>query len=118
MYRLKYLPLALNDLRDITDYITVVLKAPKAALDFLDALDESVSRLEKFPYSSKVYQPVEDTENEYRFLPVKNYLVFYVVHEETVEIHVVQAQRNFEEAFIDEELHEEMNCKRLCQESL
>jgi len=63
MYRLKYLPLALNDLRDITDYITVVLNAPKAALDFLDA----VSRLEKFPYSSKVYQPVEDTENEYRF---------------------------------------------------
>lgn len=89
MYRLKYLPLALNDLRDITDYITNTLKAPKAALDLLDTFDESISRLEQYPYSCKVYQPIKDTETEYRFLPVKNYFVFYVVNEGTVEVHRV-----------------------------
>lgn len=87
MYRLKYLPLALNDLRDITDYIADTLKAPKAAVDLLDVLEESISRLKQFPYSCKIYQPVSDTENEYRILPIKNYFVFYVVNEEVAEIH-------------------------------
>lgn len=89
MYKLKYLPLALNDLRHIADYIADTLKAPKAAMDLLDALDESISRLEQFPYSCKVYQPIKELENEYRLLPVKNYAVFYVVKELVVEIHRV-----------------------------
>lgn len=73
MHKLKYLPLALNDLRDITNYITGTLKAPKAAMDLLNALDESIFRLQQFPYFCKVYHPIKDLENEYRLLPVKNY---------------------------------------------
>lgn len=89
MYRLQYLPLALNDLRDITEYIAETLKAPKAARDLLDAIDSSISRLQHFPYSCKVYQPVKGLENEFRLLLVKNYAVFYVVKEHVVEIHRV-----------------------------
>lgn len=90
MYEIKYLPLARKDLTEIATYIADHLKAPKAAMDLLDALDESISRLEQFPYSScKVYQPIEALEAEYRLLPVKNYAVFYVVKEQTVEIHRV-----------------------------
>lgn len=89
MHKLQYLPLALKDLRDSTDYISETLKASKAAMDLLDALDESISRLQQFPYSCKVYHPIKDLENEYRMLPVKNYLVFYVVKEQVVEIHRV-----------------------------
>lgn len=73
MYKLKYLPLALTDLMDITDYIASTLKAPKAAADLLDSLDKSISRLEQFPYSCRGYQPIKSMENEYRLLPVKNY---------------------------------------------
>jgi toxin ParE1/3/4 len=87
MYKLRYLPLALKDLRDITDYIADILKAPGAAMDLLDALDESISKLQQFPYSCRVYQRIEDLDSEYRLLPVKNYLVFYVVEEQVVEIH-------------------------------
>lgn len=47
VHRLRYLPLALKDLRDITDYISDTLKAaPKAAMDLLDNMEESISRLE------------------------------------------------------------------------
>ncbi|MBD2844370.1 type II toxin-antitoxin system RelE/ParE family toxin [Paenibacillus sp. IB182496] len=46
-----------------------------------------MSRLAQFPYSCKVYQPSRDFENQYRILPVKNYLVFYVVKEQIVEVH-------------------------------
>lgn len=97
MYKLKYLPLALKDLRDITSYISDTLKAPKAAMDLIDELDRSISRLQQFPYSCRVYQPVLSLEAEYRMLPVKNYLVFYVVNENKVEIHrIVYAKMNLE----------------------
>lgn len=89
MHEIKYLPLARKDLTDIMTYIADHLKAPKAAIDLLNILDESISRLEQFPYSCKVYQPINELESEYRLLPVKNYAVFYVVKEQVVEIHRV-----------------------------
>lgn len=89
MFEIRYLPLARKDLTDITIYIADHLKAPRAAMELLNALDESISRLEQFPYSCKVYQPIRELENEYRFLPVKNYAIFYVINEKTVEIHRV-----------------------------
>ncbi|MEL7633420.1 MULTISPECIES: type II toxin-antitoxin system RelE/ParE family toxin [Sporomusa] len=87
MYEIKYLPLAQKDLADIITYIADHLKAAKAALDLLDTMDKSISRLEQFPYSCKVYQPIKILDGEYRLLPVKNYVVFYVVKEQVVEIH-------------------------------
>ena len=94
-YEVKYLPLAFKDLRAIIDYITINLKSPDAALDLITAIDESVSILELFPYSRRVYQPIKQMENEYRLLPVKNYAIFYTVKEETVEIHrVIYGKRN------------------------
>lgn len=96
MHKLKYLPLAQKDLRDIISYIADKLKAPKAALDLVDDLDNSISRLQQFPYSCKLYQAMEPLESEYRMLPVKNYIVFYVVNEHEVEIHrIIYAKMNF-----------------------
>ncbi len=97
MHKLKYLPLAQKDLWDITSYIADNLKAPKAAMDFIDALDNSISRFRQFPYSCKLYQPQGSLETEYRLMPVKNYLVFYVVLKNEVEIHrIVYAKMNLE----------------------
>ncbi|MBS4030072.1 MAG: type II toxin-antitoxin system RelE/ParE family toxin [Clostridiales bacterium] len=97
MYKVVYLPLALNDLREITDYITDVLKAPKAAIDLVDALDDSILKLGQFPYSCRVYQTTQHIETVYRLMPVKNYLVFYAVHECEVEIHrIIYAKMNLE----------------------
>jgi len=97
MYKLRYLPLAQKDLRDITNYIAETLKSPVAAMKLVDALDSSISLLKQFPYSCKVYQPVELLETEYRVLPVKKYMVFYAVKENEIEIHrIVYARMNFE----------------------
>ena len=100
MYEIRYLPLARKDLTDITSYIVDHLKAPRAAMDLLNELDKSISRPERFPYSCRVYQSIRELENEYRLLPVKNYLVFYVVKETemVVEIHrVVYARMDLTE---------------------
>ena len=97
MYKLLYLPLAQKDLRNIMSYIADNLQAPKAAMDLLDALDKSFTRLQQFPYSCKVYQPIEPFEAEYRMLPVKNYLVFYIVTEHEVEIQrIIYAKMDIE----------------------
>ncbi|WP_018084323.1 type II toxin-antitoxin system RelE/ParE family toxin [Desulfurispora thermophila] len=97
MHEVKYLPLAQRDLINIIDYITDTLKAPKAAMDLVDALDASISRLAQFPYSGRLYQPVQPLQSEYRVLPVKNYLVFYVVNQHEVEIHrILYAKMNIE----------------------
>lgn len=87
MYEIRYLPMAKKYLADIINYITGHLKAPKAALDLLNCLDEAISRLGQFPYSCKVYQPIKPLNDEYRLLPVRNYAVFYVVKAQLVEIH-------------------------------
>ncbi|MGB4313387.1 MAG: type II toxin-antitoxin system RelE/ParE family toxin [Natronincolaceae bacterium] len=99
MYRLSYLPVANRDITDIVNYIAETLAAPKAALDLLKALHESISRLKDFPYSCRVYQPVKPLEQEYRILTIKNYAVFYTVNEQDklVEIYrVIYAKRNLD----------------------
>ncbi|MBE3101807.1 MAG: hypothetical protein IMZ47_06000 [Firmicutes bacterium] len=39
------------------------MKAPKAAMDLVDALERSISRLERYLYSCRVYQPVEPLDD-------------------------------------------------------
>lgn len=97
MYKIRYLPIAQKDLQDILSYFLDNLKSPKAAMDFIDILDKSILRLKQYPYSCKLYQPQEPLEFEYRFLPVKNYLVFYIVNENIIEIHrIVYTRMNLE----------------------
>ena len=101
-YKIVYLPLARNDLHDIVLYLSETLKAPQAANDFLDALDHSVSLLSQFPFSHQVYQPLYALEDTYRSVRVKNYLVFYVVYDDIVEIRrVVYVRRDIASVITD-----------------
>lgn len=97
MNKIRYLPTAQKDLQDIVLYFLDNLKSPKAAMDFIETFDKCILRLKEYPYSCKLYQSQEPLELEYRFLPVKNYLVFYIVIENIIEIHrIVYAKMNLE----------------------
>ena len=97
MNKIRYLPIAQKDLQDIISYFLDNLKSQKSAMDFIETLDKSILRLKRYPYSCKLYQASEPLESEYRFLLVKNYLVFYIVTENIIEIHrVVYAKMNLE----------------------
>ncbi len=91
MYEITYLPIAEQDIAEIIIYISNQLKAPKAAIELLDAFDHSIMLLQEFPYTHKIYRLTKPLEEEYRLLPIQNYAVFYVVRErdKIVEIHRV-----------------------------
>jgi len=87
MLDIVYLPSFQKDIDAIINYITYTLEAPKAASNLLDELEKSINDLKIFPLAYRLYLPIRPILTEYRVLTVKNYLVFYVVLEKTIEIH-------------------------------
>lgn len=97
-YKLRYLRLALTDLQDIIDYVSNELTAPDAANDLLDKFDEAIARLELFPFSGPIARNMNGLKDEYRSLVVENYIVFYVVLDNIVEIRrVLHGKRKYED---------------------
>jgi addiction module RelE/StbE family toxin len=95
-YKLRYLELAQSDLLDIVSYIGNQLSAPQAAANLVDKLDKAISRLERYPFSGAPYLKKQKLEDEYRFLVVEDYLVFYVVDDSVVEIRrIIYGRRNY-----------------------
>lgn len=100
-YKLRYLPLAQKDLLNIISYISNDLNSPGTAMDFIDILEKSILRLREFPFSCSIYRPQKHLKTEYRYLPVKNFIVFYTVSDLVVEIHrIVYAKMDLGEIFI------------------
>ena len=97
-YNIRFLPLAIQDISEITDYISDVLTAPQAAYDLLTKIDEAMESLEQFPFAFPTYKDAAFAKSGYRIRSVGNYLLFYVVVGDTVEIRrVIYAKRNLPE---------------------
>ncbi|GHV81098.1 translation repressor RelE [Spirochaetia bacterium] len=96
MYEIKYLPAIQKDLEAISDYISITLEAPQAALNLLDAIEAAIVTLKENPRRHRLYHPLKPISTEYRVMTVKNYLVFYVVLEGVIEIHrIIYKKRDF-----------------------
>ena len=80
------LPSAKNDLVDIADRLSSFYK--NTALRVYDKLTDAIRKLKKFPYMGAEYQS-SVSDFAYRKLVVGDYLVFYVVLENAVEIHSI-----------------------------
>ncbi|MBR4131540.1 MAG: type II toxin-antitoxin system RelE/ParE family toxin [Oscillospiraceae bacterium] len=86
MYKITYLPLAESDLLEALDYIAHTLEAPKAANDLLSAFEETVQRIAEYPYAFELYRTDRPMKDEIRKVPVKNYVLYYAVFRDRVEI--------------------------------
>ena len=95
MYKVRYLPLALDDLKDIVKYIAHKLEAPRAAENLINKIDREVKKVSQNPFRCHVYAPLEKLKYEYRILNIDNYSLFYIIEKEKVEIHrVLYSQRD------------------------
>jgi addiction module RelE/StbE family toxin len=79
-----------RDLTDICKYIAEKLHSPGAALAFLDDVEKRVSALDDMPYKYALVSDKRLAIMGIRKIPVKNYLVFYLVDEEKQSVAVVR----------------------------
>ncbi|MBY9082216.1 type II toxin-antitoxin system RelE/ParE family toxin [Paenibacillus sp. HN-1] len=96
-YDLRYLAVARLDLVDIVQYISEQLHAPEAAIHLVDKFDKAIFKLKQFPFSGHRYKSMGGLKDEYRMLVVENYLVFYVVMDNLVEVRrIIYSKRDYE----------------------
>ncbi len=86
--KIVYTHTARQDLREIYEYIAYTLLVPETARSLTDKIMSEVRSLEDFPERNPLYRDEPWRSQGIRFLPVKNYLVFYTVkmEAETVSI--------------------------------
>ena len=93
-FELSYLSAAVSDLEEIITYIRV--DSPKAAFKMVEKINDSISKLQYFPESGTVPRDKRLKKLGYRIIVVDNYLVFYTIKDNVVEIRRVRhGMRNY-----------------------
>jgi len=97
MYKIHYLPLALDDLKNIVRYIAHTLESPQAAENFISKVDKEVLKIAENPFRCRPYVSSEKLKYDYRVLSINNYSLFYEVENEKIEIHrIIYSRRDTE----------------------
>ena len=86
MYPVTYLPVAENDLLEAFDYIANKLNSPNAARKLMLEFEKTVQRIAEFPYACELYRTNRPLHDEIRKAPVSNYVLYYAVFPDRVEI--------------------------------
>ena len=81
---------ARQDLRSIYEYISFTLLAPDAARNTTDRIMAAVRSLESMPERNPLYREEPWHSQGVRFIPVRNYLVFYTISTETDTVSVAR----------------------------
>lgn len=80
---LVYTLRAQQDLKNIYEYIAYSLQSPQVAQSMSNRLMQAARSLEDMPERNPLYREEPWHSQGIRFLPVKNYLLFYTVNKET-----------------------------------
>ena len=85
-YQLRYLPIFFDDVSSITSYIKNELSNPQAASELIDAVEGAI--LERLPMceSFEPYYSKRERKYPYYRIYVKNYVIYYVVIENVMEV--------------------------------
>ena len=85
-YKLRFLPLFEADLNQAIDYIAFELENPEAAERLADSVQAAIR--ERLPYAEafEAYPSIRERQYPYDRIYVKNYIVFYVVIGDVMEV--------------------------------
>lgn len=93
-YKMKIFPTAKQDLEEVIGYLNTL--SPDAASKYYDLLVEEIASLSKMPERCPKPKDLALAAKDYRYLIVKNYLVFYVIIGDTVQIRrILYARRDY-----------------------
>ena len=94
-YNVLLYPTAKQDLLEIIDYLNTL--SPEAALRYYDLLTEEISSLSHMPERCPHPRDLALAAKGYRYLIVKDYLVFYVISGNTVQIRrIIYGRRDYQ----------------------
>ena len=98
-YELRILPLFEQKLSEITDYITYTLRNSIAAENLVTEVEKAIWERLKAPEAFQPYPSEWNHDHAYYAIPVRNYLVFYVVIGNSMEVRtIVYSRRNLEKS--------------------
>lgn len=90
MYSIQISEQAENDLRGIFEYISFVLLSPQTAAHQLRKIEAAISRLDYMPERYGKYEKEPWLSRGLRQMPVTNYIVFYLVNDERMQVQVLR----------------------------
>ena len=95
-YTLRYLPVAVDDLISIFDWIAG--DSPANAAAFVEKIDQRIGNLKIHPFLGHVPRDEKLKNSGYRILVIESYFVFYMTRGRTIEIHrVVHGSRDLDD---------------------
>lgn len=106
--KIKITSAALQDIKDIKEYISNVLANPDAAKRTIDKIRRSYLSLSDTPFIGISLKNKININTSYRFLTSGNYLIFYFVKEKTVIIsRIIYGRRDYAKILFDTENEKE-----------
>ncbi|MEK6775381.1 MAG: type II toxin-antitoxin system RelE/ParE family toxin [bacterium] len=92
-YILRYLPVAVDDLTSIFDWIAD--DNPVNAAAFIEKINQRIGSLKTHPFLGHIPKDDKLKNSGYRVLVIESYLAFYIVRGKSIEIHrFVHGSRN------------------------
>ena len=85
-YRLSYLPAFEEDLTEAVNYISKVLKNPKAAERLINDTEKAILERLEAPEAFQPYMSTKPRKYEYYRINIRNFSVFYVVIDDVMEV--------------------------------
>nr|WP_288975737.1 type II toxin-antitoxin system RelE/ParE family toxin [uncultured Shuttleworthia sp.] len=89
-YRVEYTSEARQDMRDIYAYIAEKLMVPETAEGQVNRIMDAADELEEMPLRFSLYEFEPWRSQGLRFVPVDNYILFYLPREEMNTVYIVR----------------------------
>lgn len=99
-YTLRYLPLFEEELTDIVNHIKYKLKNPSAADNLVTEVEKAIIKRSLSPLSFEPCHSIYDREHDYYRIYVKNYVVYYVVIDDVMEVRRIVYSRRYRENLV------------------
>lgn len=94
-YKLTFLQIFQEDLLEVVDYISNTLQNPDAAKRLVDDIELAIAKRLEMPLAFPPYQSARIREYPYYRINIRNFSVFYVVIDDTMEVRrFLYAKRN------------------------
>lgn len=85
-YSLRYLPKYEEDLNAIVDYIVYKLRSPNNAINLVNKIEDAIFKRLNCPLSFEPFQSNRKRMYPYYRIYVDNFVIYYVVIEDVMEV--------------------------------